>query len=654
MRAFSAPPLLALVLASAAARVVLTGAAQDPAQTARRPVFRGGVEFVRVDVVVTDDKDRPVTDLTIADFEIVEKGRPQTITDFLYVDVPVAKREIGDDVPVAPPPDVATNELPSEASRAFVMLVDDRHLLTHDIVPVKRVMTDFLRALGPDDQVAIAFVGRSDLGTDFTNDLGRLLESVDGVREVFGFGLDSLPPRPGQGAFHEARSTLDTLRNVVATLAASRHMRRAVVYVSAGINHDPGASPGTLEGIEYLNLHQDLQRIYREAGRVDVPVYTLDPRGLATPELAVRSPFALVNPDVVREVSRRIRIQQDHMAEVAVNTGGRAFIKQSDLTGAVNQIVAENGSFYLLGYYPTPYTPDGEFHAIDVRVKRPGVRVRPRKGYIAPKPADTSAEPGASLAATLGEGLPNGGLRLDAVATPLAAGEQGRVTTAISVRVRYEPDEARTGVPDEALLMGVLALDTDAHVRVSSDQRLAFDLPAGADAFQIDYVLDLPRGQSALRVGVASRVTGRTGTVHLPIDLPDLGDGKLALSGLVLARAGETRPPSVGSAELPALLPFAPTVDRTFAREDVLRVFARVFPPKQGGDRVQAALTMDGAANLGLQVACAASTRVAGTMDCQAEAPLSGLAPGTHVLTFAARVGGDGKPVTRSIPIEIK
>jgi hypothetical protein len=241
------------------------------------------------------------------------------------------------------------------------------------------------------------------------------------------------------------------------------------------------------------------------------------------------------------------------------------------------------------------------------------------------------------------------------VATPLAAGESRAVKTAISIRVTYEPGEASAGVPDEALVVGVLALDTDAHVRATSDRRVAFDLPPGDGVFQFNEVVDLARGQSALRVGVASRTTGRTGTVHLPIDLPDLGDGKLALSGIVLAPIGQDRPPSSGATEMASLLPFAPTVGRTFAAEDTLRVFVRVFPPKDGEDPLQAALTIDreGAAVRASAVQCGPSVLVAGALDCQSDLALSDLPPGSYALTFAARTR-DEKPVSRSIPIRVE
>ena len=40
-------------------------------------MFRGGIDFVRVDVIVTDKKAQPVTNLTQNDFEVLEDGKPQ-------------------------------------------------------------------------------------------------------------------------------------------------------------------------------------------------------------------------------------------------------------------------------------------------------------------------------------------------------------------------------------------------------------------------------------------------------------------------------------------------------------------------------------------------------------------------------------------------
>ena len=46
---------------------------------AGQPVFRTGINFVRVDVIVTDKQGNPVIDLTQNDFEVFEDDRPQAV-----------------------------------------------------------------------------------------------------------------------------------------------------------------------------------------------------------------------------------------------------------------------------------------------------------------------------------------------------------------------------------------------------------------------------------------------------------------------------------------------------------------------------------------------------------------------------------------------
>lgn len=113
-----------LTLASA-----LAVAAGGVAFAHQQPVFRSATQFVAVDVVVTGKDDLPVTDLKREDFEITENGRPQRISEFSYVSIPVAHRAIDADAPPPPPPsDVATNGESARASRAIVVFVDDPSL----------------------------------------------------------------------------------------------------------------------------------------------------------------------------------------------------------------------------------------------------------------------------------------------------------------------------------------------------------------------------------------------------------------------------------------------------------------------------------------------------------------------------------------------
>src|SRR5436190_16074539 len=108
------------------------------AQTSPKPAGDGGppqqppvtfkveVNYVEIDANVTDAQGNFVRTLTKDDFQIVEDGKPQALTAFSMVDIPVA--------PVDPPlfsktaiaADVATNRTPFEG-RVFVLVLDDLH-----------------------------------------------------------------------------------------------------------------------------------------------------------------------------------------------------------------------------------------------------------------------------------------------------------------------------------------------------------------------------------------------------------------------------------------------------------------------------------------------------------------------------------------------
>src|SRR5215204_1841930 len=99
MTASSRALRVALTLALAAvATTVLPGQQPAPApasgqQNQPTPVFRSGVEAVQLDVVVTDLNDKPVSGLTVDDFEVFENDVPQVITTFAPVNTPLERRE---------------------------------------------------------------------------------------------------------------------------------------------------------------------------------------------------------------------------------------------------------------------------------------------------------------------------------------------------------------------------------------------------------------------------------------------------------------------------------------------------------------------------------------------------------------------------------
>jgi VWFA-related protein len=115
------------------------------------------------------------------------------------------------------------------------------------------------------------------------------------------------------------------------------------------------------------------------ANRNNASFYPVDPRGLAGFDypLGPKEP----PPLVVDRAHLRQRIET--LRTLAENTDGLAVVNTNDLDVGLRRIADDLTSYYLLGYYSTNPKLDGQFRRITVRVKRPGVEVRARRGYRA-------------------------------------------------------------------------------------------------------------------------------------------------------------------------------------------------------------------------------------------------------------------------------
>jgi VWFA-related protein len=636
------PKTLASVLALAAA--IPLGGPQ---------VFRGGVDHVAVDVVVTDAGGRPIADLTAADFAIREAGRVQQIADFRLVSLaPPPLAPVG---PPAGPPvlrDVETNAPASRDSRLFVILVDDLHLLTSEIVPVKEQVRRFLSRCSPDDDVALVFVGHSNLSVNFTRDRARLLAALDRAREAFGFGLDPVEQVGQLGGVDFARTAATELRLIARALAGSDHARRAIVYISDGVSFDPGAPLRSAERDSARNIYEDLRDAFAAARRWDVPIYTLDPRGLVTPETAVKG-WGPRTPDARQEVMRRVHLQQDYLATVALNTGGLAFFNQSNPARAIDAIVADNSAFYVLGYYPHPFVRDGQFHPIRVSVDRPGAVVRARAGYVAPADRPATATTRQALDDALSSALNVSGLMLRGLATPIAVhGDRTTIWTAVDLDY---PSQAGARIHDTVRL-AVYGLDADGRVQSTSDHAFAFagsPHAAGDAPMRLDDVVDVPASVAVVRIAVASDALGTAGSLSVPVVPLKTGRSSVTLGGIVIGYAGPPRLPALHAEAGVAPAPFQPTTRRAFVSTDTLRVFARLSGREAAGATTTLRVRHDTAVAKTVGLSAEPAPAVQGALDLDATVPLVGLAAGSYVLELGVQPA-HGDTVVRAVPFTIR
>src|SRR5882762_2434413 len=261
-------------------------------------------------------------------------------------------------------------------------------------------------------------------------------------------------PRPGEATApdqgiaqemilrHREKQTLDALEDLVRFLGGVREERKAVIAITDGWRLyernnalarpiDGQVPTGPIVGINPATgtlgtrppdstgrtANSDCERdrfalsqlddatqfrfMLDEANRANASFYPIDPRGLAVfdedivPAAGVGAGIN-ANPTVPPAEDRaRLFARNTPPRTLAGGTDGHAVANTNDLSRGLRRIADDLSSYYLLGYYSTGKL-DGRFHALTVRVKRAGVQVRARRGYLATTEAAAAASAAAS------------------------------------------------------------------------------------------------------------------------------------------------------------------------------------------------------------------------------------------------------------------
>ena len=141
---------------------------------------------------------------------------------------------------------------------------------------------------------------------------------------------------------------------------------------------------------------QRFRGLVQRANRFNVSFYPFDTRGLAVFDRSIgaRDDRIRNDPGERSEIGRsdrgplgrdgdRLANRVSSLRTLAEATDGIAVVNTNDLAGGAKRIVNDLSTYYLLGYQSTNTKLDGRWRAITVRVKKPGIQVRARKGYRA-------------------------------------------------------------------------------------------------------------------------------------------------------------------------------------------------------------------------------------------------------------------------------
>jgi VWFA-related protein len=391
---------------------------QDAPQNTETQTIRVTTRLVQVNVVVHDKKGEPVGDLTKDDFILLDKGQEQKIQFF--------SKESSEAVPTNTPPlpaGVFSNRYTNFTSGGqthlaplptslTVILLDGLNTAFTDQHYAKEALIKFLNQLQPGDRVAIyTLTNGLRVLHDFTSDTASLLSVLAKHRNEDSAALnastydDANSGDDNLDAFldrsNEAIANFYQARRVETTLSAleaiAHHLagmpgRKNLIWLSGGFPTIVGQSADGSLGPDFQTFSDQTQRATRTINDIGLAIYPVDARGLmgpfaTMPSMSPSSRGGNARRGGPRPVDQRAQNQllqtQGTMREIADGTGGRAFINTNDLTGAIRRAMQDARVTYVLAYTPSHDQWDGKFREIKIKLKRPSLEARYRKGYYA-------------------------------------------------------------------------------------------------------------------------------------------------------------------------------------------------------------------------------------------------------------------------------
>ena len=525
-----------------------------PPTTAAPPAIRVTTHLVQVNVVVEDKKGNPVTDLTKDDFTLLDGNKPQQISVF---SMQANHLTPGQAAPA--PRNQFTNRFeqrPGVPTSVTVVLFDALNTHFSDLAYARQELLKFIGQIQPEDRVAIFGLSYSlYVLQDFTNDQQALISAVKNSTTPESAHAEATDVQASDTGDEQLDEFLDSMnqmasdfynrdraiRTADALTAIANYIgrlpgRKNLIWVTASfpfsINMDASQSSSTSQtaGEPDREMFNDqIEEAAQALNNANVAVYPVDARGLMGP--ATFDARQRSSP-VARATGRGQRPPTgappqgnfDTMNELAERTGGRAYYNTNDIAGSVRKAIDDSRVTYLLGYYPDHGQWNGKFREIKVKVNRPDVDVRYRRGYLAISDAvPTPVKRHVLLQDALDSPVDSTTIGMTVTAT--LAGAQG--TQSVHVRIQMD-SQAIQLLPEadhwNAALDFLMSQWDDknkvlkAEVRTSQIQiTQATRETWNDDGFDLQFDLVLLPGASRIRFAACDEQSGATGSVTIPI-----------------------------------------------------------------------------------------------------------------------------------------
>ena len=606
-----------------------TTAQTTPAPTPKPQddVVRVYTELVQTDVMVFDKQGKFVNNLTADNFELRIDGKVRPIQGFEQITA-----GSDEESQLAAARGATTINLkrpvPLDRGRIVFFYIDDVHMDLGGLVAAKKVINHFLdKEMGQNDQAAVtSATGQIGFLQQLTNDRMVLRMALDRVtsrsysvrdsdrppmseyeallidrldREVFDFfvtetiRLNQGMSRDQAAAIVRARAqatqsqaarvnqnTLAGLENLIKT-AKNLPGRKVLFFLSGGfLIENRRGDTGKLRDITYA------------AAKSGVVIYSMDIRGLVATlqDASIERPFDPTGRLSLSN-SHELAATQDGMNALAADTGGKAIFNTNDLKQGLAPAIKETSTYYLLAWKPdVDAEKRSRFRNLEIRlINRPDLTVRVRKGYFdldpTPAPPATVAKeqptPTKTAPAKLREAIaspyPERGLPILLSADYYDVPNKGpALSTAIHIPGEFlvfgeQPDGKIQAIID----LSAVYFDEKGTIKGSFMDRIVTTAPTleKARGYRNDitftYPAKLPPGIYQVRVAARDDKSGKMGSAHAWIEIPDLANKKLAMSTLLLGERTQATLTNVSSTG--GVNPVALSASHRFQRGSMLR-----------------------------------------------------------------------------------
>jgi len=547
-----------LALASCVVLNTLPAAAQD-----QTPVFRSETTLIEFTLVALDKDGNPVTDLQNEEIDVRDRGRQRDLAVFRY--------EGGEQPRTATklPAGFFTNtpELtPGPPRNITAIVLDTLNTQPRHQTWIKAQAMRYLHQLLPNTRVAVYLLGRNlTVVHDFTddpeslrglveqvqvrlqprlghlNDMAREMETLIQEMNVKGMPLAMVQvERRAQEMAHERRTerTLASLK-VLGDHLAGVPGRKSLVWFGGGVTMlsiTGSLELGTPGG---SRSQQELVRnTSRRLAQQGITMYMFDARGMQSQadmdvERSRAEPTSRGRIDANERLKANSTISADTvpaMALFADITGGRHYWNTNDVGRAVEEIAADSRGTYSLGFYSVD-EPDDKWRNLKVRVTRKGVKLHYRNGYSVPAAQDAPLDwTDDQWRAAVYNPVGSTAVRLDARFQLDGEADDKTVDMLMQIVTDYLHFRSVNGQPSAAVDMAIVGKLRDGRFDMQRDPR-EIPLPTGEAAHvgvvQVQHDWELTPGAAVVRVLVLDRLTGRYGTLDVPVsDIPRARPGQ--------------------------------------------------------------------------------------------------------------------------------